>query len=82
MTLNSALFSSERDDWETPQSLFDKLNQEFHFTIDVASSDSNAKCEKHYTMKDNGLTKSWGGGSRFLQPSLWSLYRQMGKKGL
>lgn len=55
------MFSSERDDWRTPKELFEQLDNEFHFTIDVASSDENALCEKHYTKKDDALSKNWGG---------------------
>ncbi len=28
------MFSSKSDEWETPQDFFDKLNEEFHFTLD------------------------------------------------
>ena len=62
------MFSSEKDDWETPQDLFDKLDDEFHFTLDAASSDLNAKCEKHYTVEDDGLSQSWAGNNVFLNP--------------
>lgn len=34
----------DRDDWETPQWLWDKLNEQYHFTIDCCSSEENAKC--------------------------------------
>jgi len=44
MALNPALFSSERGDWETPQNIFDALNEEFHFTLDAAADINNAKC--------------------------------------
>lgn len=27
MTINKGLFTSNKDDWETPQDLFDKLNK-------------------------------------------------------
>lgn len=37
--MNKALFSSNKEDRETPQVLFDKLNKEFNFTVDVASSE-------------------------------------------
>lgn len=40
---------SDRDAWETPQLLFNELNEEFHFTIDLCASDHNAKCDKHFT---------------------------------
>ena len=62
------MFSSEKDDWETPQDLFDELDKEFHFTLDAASSDLNAKCEKHYTIEDDGLSQSWAGNNVFLNP--------------
>lgn len=62
------MFSSKKDDWETPQDLFDELDEEFHFTLDAASSDLNAKCEKHYIIEDDGLSQSWAGNNVFLNP--------------
>ena len=44
--MEKAMFSSQRDDWETPQDLFDKLNAEFNFTLDPCASNDNAKCQK------------------------------------
>ena len=32
----AAAMTSNKDDWETPQSLFDQLDEEFHFTLDAA----------------------------------------------
>lgn len=37
------LLSSARDDWETPQPLFDALDAEFGFTLDAAANRGNAK---------------------------------------
>ena len=59
--ISGALFSSATDEWETPKDLFDKLDAEFHFTLDPAATPENAKCERFYTKADNGLQKSWGG---------------------
>lgn len=59
--INKALFTSNKEDWETPQDLFDKLNDEFHFTIDVCASSENAKCEKYFTKEQNGLSQKWEG---------------------
>ena len=59
---NQALFTSEKDYWETPQALFNELDREFHFTLDPCSTHENAKCQKHFTTVENGLLKSWGGG--------------------
>jgi len=62
------LFSSDKNYWETPQKFFDKLNDEFHFTLDAAASDTNHKCEKYFTEQDNGLTQNWGGETVFVNP--------------
>lgn len=57
--MNKTLFSSQKEDWETPQWLFDKLDQEFHFTIDVCADITNNKCNRYYTELDNGLIQDW-----------------------
>jgi len=57
--MNEILFSSASEEWETPQDLFNKLNNEFNFTVDVASSELNYKCKKHYTQKEDGLAQNW-----------------------
>ena len=62
------MFSSEKDYWETPQSLFNALDSEFHFTLDVAASDQNAKCKQYYTKESDGLQKDWGGETVFCNP--------------
>lgn len=65
---NDVMFSSAKDDWETPQDFFDSLNQEFHFSLDAAASDSNAKCPIYFTKSDNALLKNWGGYTVFCNP--------------
>lgn len=40
MTNFTPMFSSDKDYWETPQSLFDELNAEFNFTLDAAGANS------------------------------------------
>lgn len=61
-------FSSKTPEWSTPQEVFNALNKEFRFTLDPASTDENAKCEKHYTVADDGLSKSWRGERVFVNP--------------
>lgn len=56
-----ALFSSRSDEWETPQGIFDELDKEFHFTLDACATDQNRKCDRYFTIEQNGLQKSWGG---------------------
>lgn len=55
------MFSSKTDLWETPQDFFNKLNEEFHFTLDVCATAENAKCEKYYTKAQDGLRMPWSG---------------------
>lgn len=66
--MNDVLFSSAKEDWETPIDFFEKLDAEFHFDLDPCADDNNHKCEKYYTKKDNGLTKNWGGYTVFCNP--------------
>ena len=66
--MNKALFSSEKMDWETPDELFEELNKEFRFTVDVASSHENAKTRRHYTQEENGLLQNWGGETAWCNP--------------
>ena len=61
-------FSSDSNEWETPQDLFDKLNDEFRFTLDPCASKNNAKCKKYYTKEDNGLIQSWRDEIVFMNP--------------
>lgn len=64
----AAAMTSNADDWETPQALFDALDAVHHFTLDPCSTDENAKCAKHYTIEDDGLAKSWEGETVFCNP--------------
>lgn len=54
-------FSSENEEWETPQDLFDQLDAEFGFELDVCASTENAKCETYYDKAANGLNQPWQG---------------------
>jgi phage N-6-adenine-methyltransferase len=57
--LNKGLFTSNTDNWSTPQDFFDKLNAMFDFQLDVAANADNAKCKKFFTKEDNGLIQEW-----------------------
>lgn len=59
--MNRAMFSSKTDMWETPQDFFDKLNREFHFTLDACATPENAKCGNFYSPEQDGLSLSWKG---------------------
>ena len=62
------LFSSKEEKWETPQDFFDKLNDEFHFTLDAAASPDNAKCANYFTEEQDGLAQSWEGHTVWCNP--------------
>jgi site-specific DNA-methyltransferase (adenine-specific) len=64
-------YSSRTEEWGTPQDLFDKLNDEFDFTLDPCANDENHKCDKYYTIEDNGLKQDWGGADSFYESTLW-----------
>lgn len=62
------MFSSKTDQWSTPQEFFDKLNEEFHFTLDPCADSFNHKCEKYFTKEQNGLIQDWSGEKVFCNP--------------
>ena len=61
MTNKIGIFTSNSDNWATPQWLYDKLDAEFHFDLDVAASDSNHKCDRYFTREIDGLDQEWSG---------------------
>lgn len=66
--MNSVHFSTGKDDWGTPQDLFDTLNEEFNFTLDPCADNNNHKCAKYYTIEQDGLAQSWAGETVFCNP--------------
>lgn len=57
--LNAGLFSSNSDEWETPQYVFNILQQEFNFQIDVCANSENNKCEDFFSKEIDGLKQEW-----------------------
>lgn len=67
--LNQGLFSSEKQDWCTPQQFFDELDAEFHFVLDAAATHQNSKCKRCFTPEDDGLIQNWDvGGAVYCNP--------------
>lgn len=62
------MFSSKTDQWATPQDFFDKLDAEFHFTLDPCADEFNRKCEKFFTKEQDGLAQDWTGERVFCNP--------------
>ena len=65
--LNGGMFSTGPDDWPTPQDFFDLLNVEFDFDLDPCAFPRSAKCERFFTVEDDGLRQRWT-GSVFMNP--------------
>lgn len=59
--INDAMFSSNTNEWATPQAFFDELNKEFDFTLDPCATPQNAKCARYFTKEIDGLAQSWRG---------------------
>jgi site-specific DNA-methyltransferase (adenine-specific) len=51
-----------------PSDLFQTLDSEFHFTIDVAASDLNHLCPRYYTKDTNGLAQNWSNETVWCHP--------------
>ena len=66
--MNNILLSSKSVEWETPQYIYDLLNLKYNFTLDPCATINNHKCEKFYTISENGLMMSWKGERVFCNP--------------
>lgn len=73
--MDAVIFSSQTDEWATPQEAFDQLNNEFAFNLDPCATDENHKCEDYYTAEQDGLRYSWRGKRVFCNPP----YSEIGK---
>ena len=61
-------FSSVTNEWATPPELYAWLDARFHFTLDPCCTHETAKCQKHFTIVEDGLSKSWGEETVFMNP--------------
>src|SRR5262245_25401400 len=61
LSMNRVHFSSRTDKWSTPNWLYDLLDAEFDFDLDVCAVAENAKCHRYYSPKVDGLTQEWVG---------------------
>lgn len=68
MALIKQMVSSKTNEWATPRKLFEYLDSLYHFTLDPCATDENHKCDKYYTLKDDGLSKSWDNEVVFMNP--------------
>lgn len=65
---NNVHFSSSKDDWTTPREFFNKLNEEFHFTIDLCADNTNHLVERYFTKENSCLDAQFTGETVFCNP--------------
>ena len=66
--MNDVHFKSEKQNWATPIDLFNELNEEFNFDIDVCAEPWNKKLPTFWSEEDNCLLRSWEGWNCFMNP--------------
>jgi phage N-6-adenine-methyltransferase len=66
--IDSLQISRDSPEWETPQEVFDALDREFHFTLDVAATAENAKCGRYFDAETDGLSQDWSGETCWMNP--------------
>lgn len=59
---------SKTNEWATPQDFFDRLDEEFDFTLDPCATPENAKCSRYFTKGGDGLSQDWSGDRVFMNP--------------
>lgn len=65
---NKLMFSSNSDEWSTPEDFYEKLNKEFNFTLDPCATSENHKTTKYFTKEQDGLIQNWQGNIVFCNP--------------
>ena len=61
-------FESTKQEWTTPDELFNPLCLEFNFTLDAAADENNARAKSFFSSKDDGLQQDWGKNVVWLNP--------------
>lgn len=61
-------FSSQTNEWATPQNFFDELNKEFNFNLDVCANTENHKCPMWFSKEEDGLSKDWNKSKVWCNP--------------
>lgn len=67
-SIMQVMTSSKDMTWATPAEWFRYLDLEFGFTLDPCCHHETAKCEKHFTPDEDGLSQSWADERVFMNP--------------
>lgn len=54
-------YSTGTTDWQTPPEIFNPLNEEFGFDLDVCADKTNKKCRRYFSPQKNALIQAWKG---------------------
>jgi site-specific DNA-methyltransferase (adenine-specific) len=75
----STLFSSQSDEWSTPQDLFDALHAEFNFSLDPCAVECNCKLSFFFSPELDGLFQPWTRERVFMNPPYSNIRAWMAK---
>ena len=80
--MNNVHYSSLSNFWETPNWLFNLLNQEFNFDFDAAANKENTKLSNFISEEQDSLIQDWSkfGKTAFLNPPYGRLIGKFVKK--
>lgn len=57
----SVHFSSASAEWATPADFFATVEKRFSFNLDVCATAENTKCDRFFSIEDDGLSQEWWG---------------------
>ena len=63
MAINKSMFTSGKDNWETPNDLFERYNSRYSFLLDAAADSTNRKVTSYFGpggLEEDALTADWG----------------------
>lgn len=62
------------DEWRTPDDLWQVLNEQYQFAVDLAATENNSKCLSMFTKEHSFLVHgvSGGSGNAWLNPPIFS----------
>jgi len=66
--MTKGMLSSNTDEWGTPQYLYDVLDAEFDFEVDVCANEKNHKCPIYFSKEVDGLKQDWSNKRCFMNP--------------
>ena len=66
--VDDALYMTGKTDWETPNWLFQRMNEEYGFTLDVCASFENRKVPNYFDEEADSLSQDWGDNICWMNP--------------